>query len=118
MNKRRPVVVLSSVSNRLCVVVSLSTKKPYPLEKWHHLLRTPEPLPTPFDAQEHWVKGDMVNTVSFDRLDLPYLGKDVNGKRIYDIKTVNHEDFWSIAACVAFGLFRIEIDKTVADKHN
>ena len=77
-----------------------------------------DPLPAPYDAAEHWVKGDMVNTVSFARLDLPYVGKDRKGKRIYDIKTVPKEDFTRIIACVAFALFNINLDVKFTDKHN
>ena len=60
----------------------------------------------------------MVNTVSFDRLDLPYVGKNWKGKRVYDIKTVSQEDFEHITACVAFALFNLNLDKLLADKDN
>ncbi|MDL2267995.1 type II toxin-antitoxin system PemK/MazF family toxin [Desulfovibrio sp. OttesenSCG-928-G15] len=105
MQKRRPVVVLSSVAPRLCLVVPLSTTEPEPQEPWHYLLNTPSPLPAPYDSKAHWVKGDMVFPASFDRLMLPFRGKDRNGKRIYDVKVAAPDDFEAIRRCVAAALF-------------
>jgi uncharacterized protein YifN (PemK superfamily) len=105
INKKRPVIVLASVSPGLCIVVPLSTTEPFPLQKWHYLLSTPDPLPPPYDAQEHWVKGDMVNTISFARLSFPFRSKDSRGKRIYDYKNVSAEDMCRILSCVARAVF-------------
>ena len=99
MNKKRPVVVLSSVSERLCIVVPLSTTAPHFPQKWHCVLHTQDTLPAPYDANTHWVKGDMVSTVSFERLFLPRLGKDTDGKRIYDIKAVSPKDIKRTVGC-------------------
>jgi hypothetical protein len=46
-----------------------------------------------------------VNTVSFDRLSLPFSGKDAGGKRIYEHKTVSDEDMTRIFACVSSAVF-------------
>ena len=105
MRKRRPVVVLSSVSPGLCLVVPLSTSEPDPQEAWHYLLNTPDPLPPPFNSKAHWVKGDMVFPASFDRLTLPYAGKTKTGKRIYDVKVIKPDDLEAIRHCVASALF-------------
>jgi uncharacterized protein YifN (PemK superfamily) len=100
MNKKRPVVVLSTVSHRLCIVVPLSTTEPSPQESWHYLLNTPEPLPPPYNSLHHWVKGDMVSTVSYMRLSLPHAGKDADRKRNYGTKYVALEELKRIRACV------------------
>ena len=111
MQKRRPVVVLSHVSPRLCLVVPLSTTEPDLQKPWHYLLNTPDPLPKPYNSKAHWVKGDMVFPASFDRLTLPFSGKDKNGKRIYDVKVVSVEDFEEIQRCVISALFPGLVDK-------
>jgi hypothetical protein len=41
-------------------------------------------LPAPYDADYHWVKADMVYTLSFNRLFLLCTGKDLTGTREYD----------------------------------
>lgn len=105
INKKRPVIVLSTVSAGICTVVPLSTTAPRSIENWHFLLNMPDPLPRPYDAAAAWVKGDMVNAVSFERLFLPFKGKDKYGKRIYDIKIVNPVDMLKVAQCVFAALF-------------
>ena len=103
MEKRRPVVVVSPrFRNRtnLCAVVPLSTTPPRPVEPYHHKLVLDEPLPAPYDAGAHWVKADMIYTVSFARLYLPSEGKDEQGKRVYDARTVTDEDLLAIRKCI------------------
>jgi mRNA interferase MazF len=53
-----------------------------------------------------WVKGDMVNTVGFRRLDLIRLGKGRDGKRIYLYEPLSTDTIKQIRACVlrAMGL--------------
>ena len=101
MNKKRPVVVLSCFSYRLCVIVPLSTTEPTPIKSCHCAVYTPDPLPDPYDSESHWAKCDMLCTVSYDRLSLPHRGKDSNGKRIYVIKKVSAHDLNEIRKCVA-----------------
>jgi uncharacterized protein YifN (PemK superfamily) len=96
MNKKRPVVVIANVSHRLCVVVPLSTTQPLDIEPWHKLVLTTDPLPEPYNATTHWAKCDMIYTASFDRLTLPFKGKDAQGKRIYDIKQVSADELRQI----------------------
>jgi len=52
----------------------------------------------------HWVKADMISTVSFDRLSLPYRGKNISGKRDYFVK--NYKGGWSKKhkGCVLYAL--------------
>ncbi|WP_366125084.1 type II toxin-antitoxin system PemK/MazF family toxin [uncultured Desulfovibrio sp.] len=56
MCKKRPVVVLSSVSPWLCIVVPLSTTDPEEQMPWHCLVNTPKTLPYPYDSKVHWLK--------------------------------------------------------------
>lgn len=67
---------------------------------WHYVLKTNPPLPAPYDSLAHWVKCDMPMTVSFDRLTVPFVKKDANGKRIYDNRVISREDFDNIVDCV------------------
>jgi uncharacterized protein YifN (PemK superfamily) len=89
MVKRRAVVVISPRQRsgpRLAIVVPLSTSQPERVMPYHHLLQlSPEQqMPRPFEGREKWVKGDMLYTMSFDRLSRPCAGKDPDtGRRIY-----------------------------------
>ena len=47
-----------------------------------------------------WVKGDMVNTLGWHRLDLLRLKKDSEGKRVYQNETVSAQDLKRIRQCV------------------
>ena len=84
MVKRRPAIVVSPRlrgRSGLCTIVPLSTTPPAREQKYHCLLELNPPLPRPFDAEVCWVKGDMLYTVSFARLNLPH-EKDAHGKRL------------------------------------
>ena len=100
MNKKRPVVVLSSVSPRLCLVAPLSTTDPEIQEPWHCLINTPKTLPPPYDSKAHWLKGDMVCCVSFSRLSMPIKGKDKQGNRLYVKVRLSHEEMNVVRKCV------------------
>ena len=85
MVKIRPVIVISPrhrAGTRLCTIVPLSTTPPIPQKEYHYLLELERKLPKPFDNSYCWVKGDMINTVSLDRLNLIRCGK-TQGKRNY-----------------------------------
>jgi len=85
MTKRRPVIGLSKKRHDgapLCTVVAISTTRPDVVRDFHYLI--PEEELPPFlriARGEHWVKIDMVNTVSFSRLTLPHEGRDNRGNR-------------------------------------
>lgn len=107
MTKRRPVIVVSPRFRRrkgLCSVVPLSTTAPNPPLLYHYKLHTNPPLPAPYNANEHWVKADMVYTVSFDRLFLPFDKKNTNGKRMYDVRVIDKLDLIKIQECIIHGL--------------
>ena len=50
------------------------------------------------------VKGDMVTTVGWHRMDLLLLGKDASGKRIYQTQAIDDADFLRIKRCVLHGM--------------
>jgi uncharacterized protein YifN (PemK superfamily) len=86
MEKTRPVLVISPPSKgryKLATVVALSTTDPDPVMPFHCKIAVNPPLPPPFNSPEMWVKGDMLFTASYDRLDRFKMGKNPNGTRIY-----------------------------------
>lgn len=107
MQKRRPVIVISPRlrdRDNLCTVVPLSTTTPKNIMPYHHKLCVEPVLPEPYNSPHHWVKGDMLYTVSFTRLSLPFKGKDAGGKRIYDIRVLEQDDMIKIHQCILNGL--------------
>lgn len=107
MIKRRPAVVISPRLRRrdgLCTVVPLSTTPPNPICPYHFKLHVTPVLPAPYNADFHWVKADMVYTVSFQRLYLPFDGKDASGKRKYDVRIIDRADLLKIQECMLHGL--------------
>lgn len=107
MIKRRPVVVVTPrlrTRSRLCTVVPLSTSEPPRVEAYHYRLHTDPNLPAPYSSPSHWVKADMVYTMSFERLFLLTSGKDANGKRIYDQRVIDRADLIKIQAAILHGI--------------
>ncbi len=104
MVKLRPVVVISpkiSVRHRLCTVVPISGEAPRPKMSYHYeLTNIDPPLPPPYEDGPNWVKGDMVVSVSFERLDFLRYGKDRSGKRIYRYEVLPVDDIRAIRACI------------------
>lgn len=75
MIKRRPVIVVSrheTHSRKLCTVVPISTTAPHPARQWHHSLAHYSIRGWQASAPM-WAKCDMLATVSFERLDKPYV---------------------------------------------
>jgi len=106
MVKRRPAVIISPRlrgRERLCTIVPLSTTAPREVAAYHFKLHVDPVLPKPYSAKFHWVKADMVYTVSLDRLNLPFEGKDATGRRRYDIRVIAKADLLSIQRCVLNG---------------
>lgn len=46
----------------------------------------------------------MVYTVSFDRLSLPFVGKNSDGTRAYDVRVIDGVDMLSVQLAVIAGL--------------
>ncbi|WP_367281108.1 type II toxin-antitoxin system PemK/MazF family toxin [Sneathiella sp.] len=107
MVKRRPAIVVSPrfrERESLCTVVPMSTTAPDPQMPYHYKLELNDPLPAPYNSTVQWVKADMVVTVSLHRLMMPYLGKDDEGKRIYDTRILSAKDFAAIQNCTRAAL--------------
>jgi len=108
MIKRRPVIILTPPMARrpkLCTVVPLSTTEPETLMPYHVKIELPFTLPYPFTSSIMWVKADMINAVSFDRLNLFRAGKDnQTGKRKYLIKPLDKDSLKRIRKAVLYGL--------------
>ncbi len=86
MTKVRPVIIVSPrfrSRGKLCTVIPLSTTSPYPKEPYHFQLNLPRKLPKPFESTNPWVKTDMINVVSMERLSPIRCGKGPNGERKY-----------------------------------
>lgn len=107
MQKKRPVVVVSPrLRHRtdLCTVVPLSTSAPQNVCQYHLELETNPPLPAPYNSDKHWVKADMVYSVSFDRLSALFVGKDERGVRVYDFRVISEADLQRVRVAMLHGL--------------
>lgn len=106
MVKRRLCIVLSppiAARKGLVTVVALSTTAPDPVMPYHARLSIPFPLPEGW-AHDCWVKGDMINAVSFARCDLLFLGKGGDGRRIYQTTPLGPEVMSRVEVCVRAAL--------------
>ena len=93
--KRRPVVTISRKRNDdapLCTVIPISSTRPDVIRDFHYLLPADQ-LPPHLQGkfQENWVKIDLIQTVGFFRLDLPWAGRNYMGRRIYFTTPVSQE---------------------------
>jgi uncharacterized protein YifN (PemK superfamily) len=107
MVKRRPVVVVSPRLRKregLCAIVPLSSTEPKDVAPYHFKLHVTPPLPEPYSNTFHWVKADMIYTVGFSRLFMPFDGKDDSGKRRYDIRVIDKADLIKIQGCILHSL--------------
>ena len=103
MVKRRPAVIISPRLRKrdgLCTIVPFSTVRPNQIMPYHHRLFIDPLLPPPYNQKTQWVKADMLATVSFKRLILPFKKKGPDGKREYDIRVIDDADFLKIKVCV------------------
>ncbi len=103
MVKRRLAIVISpriKERGKLNTVVPLSTTVPLKVMPYHCQLDIPFQLPAFWNQQMCWVKGDMINAVGFHRVDLLCLGKDHQGKRIYQDKVLPAATLQRVQQCV------------------
>lgn len=93
VKKRLAVIISPDIKERgkLVTVVPLSTTEPVKVMPYHFRFSIPFELPAYWSSKECWVKGDMINAVSFDRCDLLLLGKSSDGKRQYQTQTLSVE---------------------------
>ncbi|WP_436029654.1 type II toxin-antitoxin system PemK/MazF family toxin [Caulobacter sp. LjRoot300] len=107
MVKRRPVIVISPkilARPGLCTVVSLSTTAPTPPQSYNCQIDIRPELPDWMRSDGVWVKGDMISSVAFHRLDFIRLGKAADGRRQYYYSRINREDISRVRACVLHGI--------------
>lgn len=107
MVKRRPVIVLSPRlrhRDKLCTIVPLSTTPPRTVCAYHFQLELDPPLPDPYTEPKMWAKADMLYTVSFDRLSMPFDGKDASGRRVQVKRVIGEAELKALTACVLNGL--------------
>jgi mRNA interferase MazF len=107
MVKPRCVIVLSPhirVRARLSTVVCLSRTAPNHEMPYHCKIDIRPKLPLPWDSDGIWVKGDMIYSIGFHRLDLIRLGKDRDGRRVYRMDTISDEQMKIVKCCVLRGL--------------
>lgn len=106
MVKQRPVIILSpKIQARpfLCTIVALSTLAPVPIMPYHKQINVFPALPYPFKSKM-WVKGDMLYSVGFHRLNFIRAGKDSTGKREYYYNILSSDQLKVIQSCVLHGL--------------
>ncbi|MEK7184712.1 MAG: type II toxin-antitoxin system PemK/MazF family toxin [Patescibacteria group bacterium] len=71
MIKKRPVIIVSKHkhNSKLVTIVPISTTKPVPVENYHLEMDIPF-CALYLEGEKSWVKCDMINVVSLDRLNL------------------------------------------------
>lgn len=107
MIKTRPCIVISKpIKHRpnLVTVVPLSTTPPNPVMPYHCEIEIEFELPRRWSSRSCWVKGDMIYSLSFERVDLFNLGRGKDGRRVYQTATVSRDIFASVRKCVLSGL--------------
>ncbi|KHA59847.1 hypothetical protein NL53_14560 [Vibrio variabilis] len=105
MVKTRPVLVIATRPNghKLATVVALSSTPPEQAQGYHMTLDNNHLPRHKFFKDETWVKGDMVYTLSFDRLSYVATGSE-NGKRIYFQNRLSREVMKNVYSCVLRGM--------------
>lgn len=84
MVKRRLAVVISPKLKRrndLATVIPLSESVPPEMMPWH--LKIDLQIPSPWGDGPRWAKADMLATVSYQRLNLPFTKHKTTGTRTY-----------------------------------
>ena len=110
VKSHRPVVVLTPpIVGRaeLVTVLALSTKEPDKIMPFHYKIpRNSMPQLRRFQENDTWVKGDMIYTAGFHRLDLIRLGKrdSTTGKRLYFTQKLGRGQMKDIYSCALHGL--------------
>lgn len=115
MVKRRPALVICpQIATRpgLCTVVALSTTAPNLVMPYHAEITLPFKLPAPYDSETMWIKGDMVNSVGFHRIDLLRLPKDKSGARRYLTTPVGPELLRTAHHCLLKSLGLASLTRT------
>lgn len=90
--------------DNLCTVVPLSTTPPRPTLRYQCKILLPFSAPRPYEGDFKFAKADMLATVCYERLSMPYAGKDQSGKRKYVKIVVSEEELQKVQACILHAL--------------
>ena len=109
VKSKRPIIVLTSpIQGRadLVTIVPLSTTPPHPPQPYHYKIpKQSLPMLGKYQDNDSWVKGDMLYTVGFHRLELIRLGTiNPDGKRQYFKNKLGRDQMKIIYSCVLHGL--------------
>ena len=107
IDKKRTVVVISPQLDdraKLCTVVPLSLTKPNVIKDYHLEIFFNPQLPYPYESESKWLKGDLIYSVSFSRLNLLRTGFDASGKRTYDKRILDEAIMQQVEHCIMCGL--------------
>jgi uncharacterized protein YifN (PemK superfamily) len=107
VKSKRPVIVVALSKSSLVTVIPLSTKEPENLLLCHYKVpKKSMPQLGNFQEKDSWLKGDMLYSVGFHRLDLIKLNKrDPNTKkRIYYNQRFGRDQMKEVYKCMLHGL--------------
>lgn len=107
MVKERLVVVVSPrlpYRDDLCTVVPLSTTPPRSNILYQCKVLLPFSAPPPYEGAFKFAKADMLATLGYNRLNMPYAGKDSGGKRKYVKLVLAAEELAKLRKCILFAL--------------
>jgi mRNA interferase MazF len=89
----------------LCTVVPLSLTPARAGIRYQCKIELPTEAPPPYEGKFKWAKADMLATVSYDRLGLPYTGRDrATGRRKYLQIIVSDDELKKVRRAVLFAL--------------
>jgi len=107
------VVVSKPIQARtgLCTVVPLSTTPPGVVMPYHLEIEIPFALPERWGNTPRWLKGDMIYSVGFHRVDLLSLGKSPEGRRLYQTEALPAPILRQVQAALLHGLGLSELTR-------
>ena len=77
---------------------------------FHAKLEFNPPYSPKFPERYMWIKGDMIYSVSLDRLTRPHI-KNYEGKREYPIRILSDQDMRLVMKCVLCGIgYKVDKD--------
>ena len=110
VKRNRPVLVISpAITGRteLVTVIALSTREPEPKLSYHYKIpKSSMPQLGRFQEKDTWLKGDMIYTVGFHRLELIRLNKknQSTGKRLYFQNRLGRDQMREVYKCMLHSL--------------
>jgi uncharacterized protein YifN (PemK superfamily) len=91
--------------DNLCTVVPLSSTVPHHNTLYQVRIELPMEAPSPYAGRFEWAKADMMATVGYGRLSLPYTGRDPRtGKRKYLQIILVEDELAKVRASLLFAL--------------